>query len=132
MRRYNVTEAPRAILTHELAEHVRREEHLNPDRPDRAGAYRRALQEIEMGAPVATARRTEFRVNEEMIRRYGVCEGAPEEIINELTRRHADDDGDLKRKFLTSAELREAMMALGKGAREVQVDRVRYRIIEEA
>jgi hypothetical protein len=44
MRRYAVTERPRAELLTDLLERIRREEHLNPDRPDRAESYRIAHQ----------------------------------------------------------------------------------------
>lgn len=126
MRRYAVTEAPRAILAHELAEFIRREEHLNPDRPERAEAYRRALMELEMGAPTAMARHTEFRVNDDCTRRYGVTEGSREEILAELERYAADRER--QGKHVKADELRDAMLAVGEGAREVTVERTVYRV----
>lgn len=128
MRRYSVTEAPRAILTHELGELVRREEHLNPDRPDRAESYRRALTELEMGAPAAMARHTEFRINEGLCTRYGVSEGTREEVLAELDRYGADRAQ--QGKEAKARRYAEAIAQVGKGAVEVEVDRIRYRIVE--
>lgn len=129
MRRYSVTEAPRAILGQELAELIRREEHLNPDRPERAEAYRRALEELEMGAPTATARRTEFRVNEDCSSRYGVLEATVQEIGNELERYAADREQ--QGKSVKAGEIRDAITAVGKGAREVRVEHIAYRVVED-
>jgi hypothetical protein len=126
MRRYNVHEAPRAILAHELGELIRREEHLNPDRPDRAESYRRALTELEMGAPAATARRSEFRINEDCSSRYGVTEGTRAEILAELEEYRADREGDAK------AELyRMAILEIEADAGKVRVERISYRVIGE-
>jgi hypothetical protein len=129
MRRYNVTEAPRAVLTHELDEHIRREEHLNPDRPERADAYRQALQEIEMGAPAAMARRTEFRVNEESSSRYGVTEGSKREVLDELERYAADRTQQGKHK--KAGELWDAATAIDGGLSGIRVDHVMYRVVED-
>lgn len=129
MRRYAVTEAPRAILTHELAELIRREEHLNPDRPERAESYWRALTEIEMGAPTAMARHTQFRVNEDCICRYGIGEGGRAEVRAELERYGADraQQGKLEK----AKAIARALNSLGDGASEVRVEGVVFRVVEE-
>lgn len=127
MRRYNVTEAPRPILTHELGELIRREEHLNPDRPDRAAAYARALQELEMGAPAATARHTEFRINDDLTTRYGVTEGTRAEILAELEeygKSRADSE-------LKAARYARALMYVQVGNDEVKVRDIVYRVVED-
>lgn len=129
MRRYSVREAPRAILTQELAEHIRGAEHLHPEQPERADAYRRALQEIEMGALSARARNFEYRVNEELSRRYGVTEGSRDEIMAELEQYAADRAQ--QGKHVKAGELRDGMMALGKGSREVRVEHIVYRVVED-
>lgn len=129
MRRYAVTEAPRALLAHELAELIRREEHLNPERPERAEAYRRALAEIEMGAPATTARRTEFRVNEYCSSKYGVCEGSRTELAAEIDRYGADraQQGKVEK----AKAIARALNSLGDGAVEVRVEGVVFRVVED-
>ena len=132
MRRYAVTEAPRAILLHELAERIRREEHLNPDRPDRAAAYRRALAELEMGAPAAMARHTEFRVNEYCSSRYGVTEGSREELAAELDR--YGKDRAQQGKVEKAQQIARALNTLTGGAdevSEVSVEGIVFRVVIE-
>lgn len=129
MRRYAVTEAPRAILQHELGERIRREEHLNPDRPDRAEAYRRALMELEMGAPAAMARRTEFRVNEYCTCRYGVTEGTRGEVAAEIDQ--YGDDRAQQGKVEKAKAIARALNSLGDGADEVRVEGIVFRIVED-
>lgn len=129
MRRYAVTEAPRAILTHELTELVRREKHLNPDRPERAESYARALQEIEMGAKVAMARHTEFRVNAELSRKYGVTEGTLAELAVELDRYGADRLQQGKEE--KAREYARALAALQDPGDEMRVEDVVYRVVED-
>src|SRR4051812_46781524 len=80
MRRYSVTEAPLAVLLTDLADRIRREQHLNPDRPDRAESYQRAHDELSDGAGEAMARHTLFRVAEHASATYGVTEGTREEL----------------------------------------------------
>lgn len=129
MRRYSVHEAPRAILTHELGELIRREEHLYPDRPDRAEAYRRALTELEMGAPAATARHAEFRINEDLDARYGVTEGTRVEILAELDRYTSDRNQQGKHE--KARQIGRAMADLERlDVTEARVEHVRYRVVE--
>lgn len=129
MRRYSVHEAPRAILAHELGELISLDEHLNRDKPERIEAWRRALAEIEMGAPVAMARRAEFRVNEECSSRYGVTEGTAAELIGELNEYHADRELQGKRE--KARQFAKARDAIENGANEVRVEHVVYRVVEE-
>lgn len=130
MRRYSVTEGPRAILMYELAEHIRGAEHLQPDEPDRAEAYRRALTELEMGAPTAMARHTEFRINEDLSRRYGVTEGTQAEILAELDRYGTDRAA--QGKEARAARYAQAIGVIEEGIDdEVEVDRIRYRVVED-
>jgi hypothetical protein len=129
MRRYNVSEAPRSVLANDLGELIRREEHLNPDRPDRAESYRRALAEIEMGAPAAMARRTEFRVNEDCTRRYGVSDGTREELLAELDRYRSDRNKEGREE--KARLIARAMADLEQlDVTEVLVERVVYRVVE--
>jgi hypothetical protein len=129
MRRYAVTEAPRTILVHELGELIRREEHLNPDRPERAEAYRHALAEIEMGAPAAMAWHTEFRINDECSSRYGVTEGTAAEIIGVLNEYHADRELQGKRE--KARRFADARDAIEGGDDKVRVEHVVYRVVED-
>jgi hypothetical protein len=128
MRRYSVTEAPRAVLLADLAERVRREQHLNPDRPDRAEAYQRAHAELSNSGTEAMARHTLFRVANFSASTYGVTEGTREEVLAELDRYGADRAQ--QGKEAKARRYAEAIAQVGKGAVEVEVDRIRYRIVE--
>lgn len=130
MRRYMVTEAPRPILIHELGELIRREEHLNPDRPDRAEAYRRALAELEMGAPSAWARRTHFILNEDHCARYGVAEGSIPELAALFEQ--AGKDRAEQGKRAKAQAIAEALVDLTeRGCGAVRVEGVVYRVVED-
>lgn len=129
MRRYSVREAPRLILQHELTEHIRGEEHLHPERPERAAAARRALQEIEMGAPVAVAGHTHYRVNEKSSSRYGVSEGTRVEILAELDRYRSDRNRQGKEE--KARQIARGMADLEQlDAAETLVEHVLYRVVE--
>lgn len=128
MSRYHaVTEAPRADLMADLAERIIREEHLNPDRPDRAEAYRTALRILEGDATEVRARHTLFRVAEDAQTFYGLMEGTRAELIAELDRygsdRHAHGKEDKAREFA------RAIGVLERGGEEVQVGRIVYRVM---
>lgn len=129
MRRYSVTEAPLSALLSDLAERIQREEHLNGDRPDRADAYRRARAELEDGGVEAMARHTLFRVAEVAAPSYGVTEGSLGEILAELDQYGADRAA--QGKEVKAHRYAEAIALVGKGAAEVEVDRIRYRVVED-
>lgn len=129
MRRYSVTEAPRSVLLDNLAERIRREEHLNPDRPERANSYREALAELNDSAVEAFARHTLFRVAEFAAATYGITEGSRTEILAELDRYGSDRAQQGKEE--KAHRYAKAIAYIGKGATEVEVDGIRYRIVED-
>lgn len=130
MRRYFVIEAPRARLLIDLDGLIRREEHLNPDRPDRAESYRRAVTELEMGAMEAMARHTLFRIARYASATYGVTEGTRAELAAEL------DGHGASRAAAGSTEkaraIAEALIDLTeRGQDEVRYDGIVYRVVED-
>lgn len=130
MRRYSVTEAPLAALLTDLAERIRREEHLNPDRPDRAESYQRAHDELSGGSMEAMARHTLFRVAEHASATYGVTEGTRAELAAELDRYGADRAQQGKED--KARAIAEALADLtDRGADEVRAEGIVYRVVED-
>lgn len=115
MRRYSVTEAPRDVLLATVAEHIARDEHLNPDKPGRIEAYRAALAELENHADEARVPYFLFRVVDSAPQTYHVLEGSKEEVAAELK----------------AARYARALMWLESGNREFQVGDVLYRVVED-
>jgi hypothetical protein len=129
MRRYAVTERPRAELLTDLLERIRREEHLNPDRPDRAESYRIAHQLLAGDAVEVRARKTLFRVAEYASAAYSVAEGTRAELTVELDQYGADRAQQGKAD--KAREFARALDELGNGADEVRVGHTVYRVVEE-
>lgn len=128
MRRYSVTEAPRGTLLASIAEHIARDEHLNPDKTARIEAYRRAMLELENNADEARVPYFLFRVVDSAPHTYHVLEGSKDEVEAELQKygkSRADAGGEPKaRRFA------RALLELEAGTLEVQVEDVVYRVVE--
>jgi hypothetical protein len=129
MRRYAVTERPRAELLTDLLERIRREEHLNPDRPDRAEAYRIAHQLLQGETTEVRARATLFRVAEYASAAYSVTEGTRAQLLAELDQYGADRAQQGKAE--KAREFARALDELENGADEVRVGHTVYRVVGE-
>lgn len=129
MRRYNVTESSRQALIEMISEHIERDEHLNPDKPDRIAAFKRARTALEYDAVEVQARRMRYRVIEAAPSPHGVVEGAREEVAAELERYGSDRAQQGKED--KAARYARALHAVEAGALAVRVEGVLYRIVED-
>lgn len=129
MRRYSVTEAPRATLLDTITAHIERDEHLNPDKPHRIEAYRRARAALEYGAIEVQARGNRFRVIEAARPTYGVNEGSRAEIVAELEQYRADRQQQGKGEKADAIGL--TLQALEAGAIAIRAEGTLYRVVED-
>jgi hypothetical protein len=132
MRRYSVTEAPRAVLLDDLDHRIAHHEHNNPDEPRRAESYRLARLELEGGGIEARAWHTVFRVAMMRAETYHVYEGARDEIVAKLNeggdsraQQGSESGKDKARAFA------RALNSIAAGAVEVRVGDFVFRIVED-